>query len=196
MQILFAFLLAATSLAASTITTVTLLDAGRPVVRDGRHSVGPYTLRIEGRTLSALCIDLPDQTGVGRSWNAYLNSFGDDLAYTYHPADAVTYAEEAYLYTRILQPGADRIAIQQAAWALTDSDIVPGADAMRWMLRARQDFNEIDLKHFVIVSEVPGRSCSRAQEFVAEIPIPEPALIGLAAGLVLTALAPLFRRQL
>lgn len=179
-RLAFAFLLAAGLLCASPITTtVKLVDAGHPKLSDGYDYVGPYDLLINGQTVAALCIDFSDRTNIGQTWTAYLSDVGGDISHTYHPRFDVKYQEEAYLYSLITQPGADRKDIQHAAWAIT-GDYWANSDARYYVDLAKANYDTLDLAGFQIVSGINWNN--HEQEFLIytpPCPTPEPASLGL-----------------
>lgn len=187
-KLVLSFLLAAGFLCASPITTsVKLVNAGSPALKDSQgYYVGPYTLLINGQNVAALCIDFEDRTSTGTTWNAYLSQVGGDISKTYHPTYATQYKEEAYLFNLILQPGADRIDIQHAAWAITDSNYHANSAAQTYINLAVANYATFDFSGYEIVSGINAQN--HQQEFLIRTPTPEPAsfaLIGvglLAAG--------------
>jgi|KBSMisStaDraftv2_1062788.scaffolds.fasta_scaffold108601_2 hypothetical protein len=184
-KLAFCFLLAAGLLCASPITTtVKLVDAGHPPLSDGHYYVGPYDLLINGQTVAALCIDFSDDTRTGTSWTAYLSEVGGDISDTYHPTFDVRYQEEAYLYSLITEPGADRIDIQHAAWAITKGYTANSA-ARHYIDLAKANYDTLDLAGYEIVSGINW--CNHEQEFLIYTgpAVPEPAALGLfGLGLV------------
>ncbi len=113
-------LLAAMSTAAPITTQITLANAGTPLLSDGQDYVGPYTITMNGLNYAALCVDFLHDSSVGASWNVYVNNLSTDISHSYNPGSLTAYKEEAYLYGLLTQPNADRIAIQHAAWHITD----------------------------------------------------------------------------
>jgi hypothetical protein len=130
------------ALAAATLTAaahanpiqVTLYDAGNPAdiassVTIGNSTknnvyIGPYTLEINGQFLQAMCIDFNIASVVGTTYSANVTTIGSsNLANTYAPSQAQMYQEEAYLFNQITQTGADRTAIQEAAWDISNFNI-------------------------------------------------------------------------
>ena len=177
----FVFLLATGLLCASPIsTTVKLVDAGHPPLSDGHYYVGPYDLLINGQTVAALCIDFSDRSNIGQSWTAYLSDVGGDISHTYHPTFDVKYQEEAYLYSLITQPGADRKDIQHAAWAITGGYWANSA-AQSYIDLATANYDTLDLAGYQIVSGINWDN--HEQEFLIYTPpcptAPEPASLGL-----------------
>ena len=120
MKLFSLFLLAGAVLSAAPLAQVSLVNAGSPLVDDGQYYVGPYTLSINGQNVAAMCVDFQDESYVGDTWTASLSQVGGNLSATYHADDAVQYKEEAYLYSLLTLPGADRVDIQHAAWSITD----------------------------------------------------------------------------
>jgi hypothetical protein len=184
-KLAFSFLLAAGLLCASPITTtVKLVDAGHPKQDDGHFYVGPYDLLINGQTVAALCIDVADETNPGTSWTAYVSQVGGDISQTYHPSFGVQYEEEAYLHSLITQPGADRIDIQHAAWAITGGYTANSA-AQTYVTLAVNNYSTLNLAGYEIVSGINWDN--HEQEFLIHTdPVaPEPASLGLfGLGLV------------
>ena len=183
------------ALGAAPITPITLINAGHPAQSDGKHFVGPYTLSLNGRDVPVLCIDFKDETRPGERWNAHVSQLGLDLGDTYHPAELTEYEEEAYLYTLIIEPDADRVGIQHAAWAITDPNFLANAAAERWLLAAQEACRTVRWIDFKIMSEVPDHHGSRKQEFITETLVPEPCLLNLLAGVFAIALAFLRRKE-
>jgi hypothetical protein len=195
MKLFVCLFLAGAALFAAPLTSVTLINAGYPLMNDGRDAVGPYTLSLTGGNVPALCIDFADDAQIGERWSAYVSPLEGSLADTYHPEQRVAYEEEAYLYTLITEPAADRTDLQHAAWSLTDSEYVPDASAEHWVSQAQRDYKTIDFKKFVVISEAPGDTGSRSQEFIAVSPVAEPSWINLMAGLTAIGLALIGRKR-
>ncbi len=192
-RLILALLFTGVTLVAAPITRVTLIDAGRPLAYDGTHYVGPYTLEINGREMPVLCIDLQDESFLGEQWDADLTPIEADLGGTYHPDGLLAYEQEAYLYSLITQPGADRIDIQHAAWAITDEQYPAGPAASRWITEAREKASTLDLSQYEIISAVDRQEESRPQEFITAVP--EASLLNLFAGLLAIGLAVLGKKR-
>jgi hypothetical protein len=189
------FFLAGSALLAAPMTRVTLINSGHPLLGDGSYYVGPYTLQINGRNESVLCIDFVDQSKPGAQWNAYLSMLGGNLASTYHPAELVQYREEAYLFSLITERNADRVDIQHAAWAILDTAYKANKAAEKWVVEAEQNYQTINPGAFEIISEAPGEKGPREQEFIGAVAVPEPALLSLLAGLMMISLSLIGRRR-
>lgn len=177
--------------------------ASQEFATDRGFYVGPYTLVVNGETTLGLCVDFYHQSGVGQSWSAFQTPVTSGVlnnTYVYQEnagnpnVNAValqTYEEEIYLYRQIvgaLLP-ADRIAIQEAAWSITDSsfDISNNREAQVWAAAAKDAANylRVDLTGLVIYSDVRGINGGE-QEFIADPinPVPEPPALGIFASLL------------
>ena len=194
MKTLSLFLFFATALAATPIERVRLVDAGHPPKSDGSQYVGPYTLRIDGHDVPVLCIDYRDQTKPGEEWSAYVTNLQGDLRNTYHPNKLIQYEEAAYLFTLITEPGADRVAIQHAAWALFDGSYRTDKAAEQILAQAKREYTKVDWRRFAVVSQIATRG-AREQEFIMQVSVPEPALVNLLGGLMAIGLALAGRRR-
>ncbi len=184
MKLFSLFLLAGAVLAAAPIgtTQVTLVNAGSPLADDGQYYVGPYTLSINGSNIAAMCVDVSDESNVGNSWTASLSQVGGDISHTYHPTEAVQYEEEAYLYSLITKPGADRVDIQHAAWSITDAGYAINSAAQSFVTLAQNNYGKMDFSGYELVSST---GCTREQEFMVASPEPG-SLTLLGAGLLLS----------
>jgi hypothetical protein len=183
---------AATGIVSATpITTVTaeLLAAGPtdPNLKDSQgYLVGPYTLSVNGTSYFTMCVDIDDWSYVGTSYSAYETPLsGGNLSDTYHPGDSVQYAEEAYLLTQLLKPGADRTDIQDAAWSITDSSFKIGSAAQAYVNLAKANYASLNLSGFDLISGV-NQGSGRSQEFLIysapAAATPEPATLFLLGG--------------
>jgi hypothetical protein len=171
---------------------------------DRGYYVGPYTLVVNGETMLGLCVDFYHQSTLGHTWGAFetpVTAAGMNNTYGYQEnarnpnVNAVTlqtYEEEVYLYRQIIAaflPN-DRIAIQEAAWSITDPgfSISNNLEAQLWAAAAENpaNYQHVNLSGVVIYSDVKGIN-GGDQEFIS-IPVvnaaPEPAAIGLLAGLL------------
>jgi len=103
---------------------------------------------------------------------------------TYHPSFSVQYEEEACLFSLITQPGADRIDIQHAAWAITGGYTANSA-AQHDVDLAAANYSTLNLAGYEIVSGI--NSYNHEQEFLIHTArsVPEPTSLGLfGLGLV------------
>ena len=165
--------------------------------------VGPYTLVVNGETMLGLCVDFYHQSTVGNPWGAFetpVTSTGMNNTYVYQEnagnpnVNAVTlrtYEEETYLYLHIIAAllPKDRIAIQEAAWSITDPgfSISNNREAQLWVAAAENPANylHVNLSGIVIYSDVTGIHGGQ-QEFIA-VPVdvvPEPAALVFLSGLL------------
>lgn len=183
MKLVSLFLLAGALVSAAPIATtqVTLVNAGSPLADDGHYYVGPYTLSINGQNVAAMCVDVLDESHVGDSWLATLSHVDGDISLTYHPDEAIQYKEEAYLYSLITRPGAERVAIQHAAWFLTDPGYAIDAAAQGYVTLAQNNYAGMDFSGFELVSSSVG---TREQEFIVATPEPDSIML-LGAGALL-----------
>lgn len=198
MRFLTAFLLTAAGALATPITQVKLVNAGSPAViassvtidghTDKNVYIGPYTLSMDGQNLAAMCIAFNDVSHIGDKWNAYITPVGSsDLSHTYHPTYGVEYEEEAYLFSQIIEPGADRTGLQEAAWditsyGITDSSYTHLIGDNSYIDAALANYNKIDLSGYRLVSDATQHA---EQEFLVQV-APEPgslALFGVALTL-------------
>lgn len=181
-------------LSATPVTTVRadVVNAGTPLLDQHHDFVGPYTLNVNGTNYSALCIDFEDNATLGQTYSAYETQLSsNNLSDTYHPTWSIQYKEEAYLLSLILQPHADRIDIQHAAWAITDSSYHANSAAESFVHLAMANYNSLDFSKFEIISGKEASDCNRAQEFIidpsANVTTPEPASVLLMGGGLLAA---------
>jgi hypothetical protein len=193
MKIFPMFLLLAAMLPAAPVTTqIMLANAGTPLLGDGHYYVGPYTVKINGVDYAALCVDFLHEASVGTNWNVYINDLSKDISHSYNPENVTAYKEEAYLYGLLTQPNADRIAIQHAAWHLTDDAYQADSAAQSFLNLAGANYGSVNLAGFQILSSLSGTQ----QEFLIynASSVPEPATFALIAGALLIA-AGLARRK-
>ena len=157
--------------------------------------VGPYVLKVDGKSQYALRVDFLDDYTIEEKWTAYETPLGAAAStqYTYNPTfSASIYDEEAYLFQQSLAAikssnTADQIAIQDAAWYITD----PGSFgttlstlANSYVVQAED--NAVPNTDFSVLSAV-DKGSGRPQEYiVASAPEPGSFLL-LGAGLILAA---------
>ena len=181
MKLFFTLLFAGSVLFAAPVTQVTLVNAGSPLVSDGSYYVGPYTLQVNGQNTPVMCVDFLDDSRVGDKWSANISTVGGDISKTYHPADTVQYEEEAYLFSQIIKPNADRLDIQHAAWNITDSAYSIDSAAQSWVNQAMQNYQNVSFQNYELISDVYQGS-GREQEFLTMVASPEPAPAFLLSG--------------
>lgn len=193
MRFLSAFLFTAAAALATPITQVKLINAGSPAVTapsvtiDGKTIsnvyIGPYTLSMDGQNLAAICIAFNDESHINDAWNAYITPVGSfDLSDTYHPTFGVEYEEEAYLFSQIIKPGADRTGLQEAAWditayGITDSSYKDLIGDNAYIDAALANYNRMDLSGYQLVSDTTPHA---EQEFLVQV-APEPGSLALFA---------------
>jgi len=174
----------------------------------GGSQIGPYTLDVNGTNVFAMCMDDFKTSYIGsqHGWSANVtNVSGSDFSKTYLGTGGSSvggyaftsqqiYAGEAYIFSELIKPGADRTDLQQAAWAIMDPNTLSGANqtVQNILLDAAQNSPNFNTKGFQIISDV--KDCN--QEFMTESAAPEPASFALmGGGLVLAGAARFFRRK-
>jgi len=194
-KLILSFLLAGAVLSASPITaSINVVNPGQPVEKDSNgHDVGPYTLNVNGTNVQALCVD--DTDWAPTSWTANVTNLGSgNLSATYHPGDLQEYEEDAWIFTQITQSGANRVALQDAAWDIIDDSITNVSQIPNVLLgtavgtdiaNAISDYGSVDMSDFEILSGTDPSAQGRPQEFIVAA-TPEPASFALlGAGLLL-----------
>lgn len=130
----------------------------------------------------------------------YLGSDGKDILGQHYTSKQV-YTAEAYLFSLITKPGADRSDIQEAAWAIMDSGTLANVinsnntGVENYLEAAANNFASFDASGYSIISQTgPVDDCSKQEFMVASTP--EPGTIGLFGGSVfLAGLSRVFRRR-
>ncbi len=190
--------------------SVTLVNAGNPVLHDGNGvDVGPYTLSLNGMNYAALCVDNKDWSQLNSPWSADLTAVNSsNLSDTYHPAEGIEYEEDAYLYSLITKPGADRVDLQHAAWDIINDSITSSTSLAGLHLfsgdtslinQATADYNKsgLNFADFEIVSGF-DKGTGREQEFIigGNCDAPEPASFALlGVGLLMAGTTRAWRKR-
>jgi hypothetical protein len=193
-------LLCSAAFAAASPVSVSYVNPGSPGIVDSSNDyVGPYTLKIGNQNVAAMCMD--DFYVTSGSWSADLTQVNSaNLSNTYlgnssykvngtWMTSAQIYDVETYLFSEIIQPKADRVDLQDAAWTFMDE--VTGHSKHSYSSAVNNDiqnalanYASFNTSDFEIVSEVsPGNHPE--QEFI--VATPEPASFGLL-GAALVAL--------
>jgi hypothetical protein len=205
-----------TTLASATpVVTLSLVGPGTPAVVDTQSNdyVGPYALTLNGQTIAAMCMD--DFNVVSGTWTAAVTQAnGSDLGNTYlgnntfnvsgyQFTSAQVYQAEAYLFSKLIEPNADRVDLQDAAWTIMDevtghtphsngnaavdsiiSDVVANASSFH-------------ASGYEILSEVqPGSSAEQEFMTAAAVTTTEPATLAAVGLALLVAGAIRVRRNL
>ncbi len=193
-------------LSAAPVVNVSFVDAGHPVLSAYGADVGPYDLKINGVTVKAMCMD--NFLSVGDPWKANITSVsGNDFSKTYMGNQTFNvfgqtftskdvYTAEAYLFSEIVKPGADRADIQEAAWDIMNPDTLKKDSNNTKVESVLQDvslnYKNFNTSGYQIISDV--NSCNPNQEFMTSTP--EPATFALlGGGLFLAGAARMFRRK-
>ncbi len=195
----------------ATPVNVTLLNAGNPLAVNptGQFYVGPYTLTLNGIATPAMCVDDFIDNNIGDKWQAnvtsvtssdfgktYLGNNGETIE-GYHATSSQLYTAEAYLFSLITKPGADRADIQEAAWAIMDpktlSQVFNSEETkvQNYLQAAYDNSPSFDASGYSIISDVTKNG---KQEFIVAS-APEPASFALFGGGLLAAGAARFLRR-
>ncbi|HEX4810089.1 MAG TPA: hypothetical protein VH325_14215 [Bryobacteraceae bacterium] len=166
---------AATTLAAS--ATITLVDAGNPLVSDGANYVGLYDISVNGIVTPALCVDVQDDSYVGQQWTATITQGS--------PTGSVIELEEMWLFAadKALSPSdsIDRVNIQNAAWNLGDPAYAADPAAQQWEQLAAVNYSSVNSYYYFFASG-PG---VQTMLYDAITTTPEPTLLALFGLLIL-----------
>ncbi|HEX4770412.1 MAG TPA: hypothetical protein VH351_06250 [Bryobacteraceae bacterium] len=188
------------ALAAATPVSVSFLNAGTAFMldADSRALVGPYTLNIGGQKIPAMCVD--DFYESAGTWSANVTSVtSNNLANSYlgnhnytlngiQVSSASIYLDEAYLYSQITKPGADRVDLQDAAWTLMDyvtsqtPHSIGDVAVNKILANLAANVNSFNASEYEIVTPI-GNGAHVQQEFI--VAMPEPASYGLSGGALL-----------
>lgn len=202
---IFSFLLSAAALSASTVST-SFVSAD--------STIGPYTLSINGKNVQAMCMDDFLEVHSGETWTANVTALNStDFSNTYlgnvtvseagyNLTSASIYGMEAYLFSQIIQPNADRTDIQDAAWAIMDpatlnNVVTTNNTAVEGILQqALASSSSFNTSGYEIISGI-GLNCDSPQEFIIQSSAaPEPATLALfGAGLIAAGAARFLRRK-
>jgi hypothetical protein len=204
----FALFLSTAALVCAGPVTVTFLNAGpNPVSTNfGGENVyvGNYSLSVNGVVTPAMCIDFSDSVTNGETWSANAISnvaLGNNWYSTYMKTSILGYDSEATISKMITalatSDSADRIALQEAAWAITDTSLVHLLTG-----QALIDYNYAlanpTTSGYTIYSSTDPSNCNRPQEFIAfngpTASAPEPTS-ALLMGLSLLGVGILKRRK-
>lgn len=179
-----------TTAAFATSVSMTLTSAGSNTL--GGVYVGPYTATVNGVSTSVVCDDFLDDSFVGESWQANVNSFST-LSFakwaSSFPSTYVTlYEQAAWLTLQMLDPkNASQIgALQYAVWAIFDPAALNNlsganlANAQAWLASAAAQTLTINqFSNFVVYTAIPGTATcpgftcrTPPQEFLS-ISVPE-----------------------
>jgi hypothetical protein len=211
-QSIFLFFLSSALLSAAPVG-VAFLNAGTPAQVRGNDYVGPYTLGINGVATPAMCMDDFLEVYNGDQWTANVtNAASSDYGKTYlgnggmqiygqQFSSSDIYHAEAYLFSLIVKPGADRSDIQEAAWAIMDTNtlnqVVQNNDTAveNYLYAAAENYKTFDASGYSIISQVgPYSNCSKQEFMVASTPEPGTfALLG--AAFLIPGSARFFRRK-
>ncbi len=176
----------------------------------GGDEAGPYTMNVNGNLVLGMCMD--DFRGVSGTWTAAVTAVNSpDLSatvlgnqtfneYGYTVTSSQIYEMEAYLFSELIQPNADRANLQLAAWSLMDPNtlgmVVNNNDttaendllgAYSAITNAGSGFNPAN---YQILSDTSGKN----QEYIVAAPEPSTCLL-LGSGLLLAGAIRFTRRR-
>ncbi len=205
---ILSFLMFGAVLSAAPVS-VTFVNPGNPLVVSNGVYVGPYTLTVNGVTTPAMCVDDFLEVHDGDKWsanetlvnssnfsNTYLGNGGKTIEGTNYSSSDI-YKAEAYLFSLITKPGADRSDIQEAAWAIMDTNTLNNVfntndtGVENYVYAAANNYSSFDASGYRIISQA-GVQCE--QEFMVAS-APEPASFALFGGALLLAGAARFGRR-
>ncbi len=167
---------------------VTLLNGGA----GDNFEIGPYPLIVNGTDTFGMCMNDWKESYIGSTWSSNItNVNGTDFSNTYLHNNGTSvdgyaftsqqiYTAEAYLFSKLIAPGADRDDIQEAAWAIMDPATFSSSNqtVQNILIDAYQNSPNFNTAGFQIVSDVNGNN----QEFMTESTAPEPASLALMGG--------------
>lgn len=134
-------------------------------VSDGRYSVSPFAIQIEGKSYRAMCYDLLNHVSVGQVWQANLLTINDlgGAYYFNRPDSDDLYRKAGWYYTELLKvlDPASRIGIQHAAWLLFDPS-ASKTGAAPWqaaaMAAAQSGYPSVDFSTLRFIESATGRT--------------------------------------
>ncbi len=192
---------------------VTFVDAGNPLQAAYGDYVGPYDLKVNGVKVKAMCMD--DFLTVGGSWKAnttLVSSVNFSKTYLGNTSFSIygqaftsndIYSAEAYLFSKLIAPSADRASLQEAAWAITDDKTLAkvfatnNTNVQNILQDVFTNYKGFDTTGYEILSDTAD--CNRNQEFMIKTTpasaTPEPATFALMGGGLLAAGAARFFRR-
>lgn len=203
MKLISIFLFAGALLSASPVAD--LVNAGTPLLASGNDYVGPYGLTLNGTLYAALCVDDKDWGSLNDPWNVNITSISSgNFSSTYNSTKGQEYMEDAWIYSQITQPGADRIDLQHAAWDIMDlgitnstqlsNDVSLHDGAYNFISEALTDYRTMNFSGYEILSDCNKDGDGREQEFIICTPEPE-SLTLLGMGLLLAGVGIVRQRR-
>lgn len=160
-----------------------------------------------------MCMDDFLSNSIGETWSANVTAVnGTNFSNTYFGNQAVNvggynvtasevYGIEAYLFSEITRPNADRTDIQEAAWAVMDpvtlANVVGSNNTAveGYLEGALANYSSLNTAGYEILSDV-SINCNSAQEFMIQTSAaPEPATFALFGFGLVAAGATRFLRK-
>jgi hypothetical protein len=197
MLLLAICILALPTFAGSTQVTVKLTGVGGG--SQGGVYVAPYYLtETGGPTFTVMCDDYTHSVWIGESWTATIQSFASLGSTRFGAGDFQQYAEAAWLFSQFLAHPPAAGNINFAVWALFNPTPVMGnksgwtTGAQSWYTAAQNWFaancnsstgscQGINLGQFFFFTPTNLTGGYSPQEYICEVPTPEPGSISLVA---------------
>lgn len=193
-------------------SSVNMVFTGVNGVNDGQFYVSPYTGTMNGQTVTLFCDDIINEVNFGQTWKANVTNlatavntsnfsqtrYGGVSTSAVFSTPALAYEEAAWLVSQFASNPGDLVNLQYALWDIMN----PGArgngnsDVQNWLLLASQDYGQINLNNFEIVTNCgPLTLTGQVQEFIVQTPEPG-TLALLICGMLALCVRVLRRGQL
>ena len=165
--------IAAITLPADTIVSVTLIAAGP--VNDGADYVLPYVLSVNGVAMDADCYDYQDHVEVGQSWQAYEFTLSEAAAQGQYKGETnalIDYEDVAWLSSQATPTTQDQIDLQHVIWNVFYPGTfvpTPGMTVYTNLLDVAQPgFTTTEFADYSFLEAVPTLGANLAQAFVIQ----------------------------
>lgn len=176
--------------------SVKLVDVGG--ANQGGVYVVPYYLSINrGTNIIAMCDDFDHHVYIGESWDANISSFGNLSLTRWNTPYTQQYKQEAWLLSSYFSHPNEAGDINFAAWAIFTPSVMTNAGYTArsdyWLHQAQmQSFAGFDFSGYRIITPL-NLGLDGAQEYITQVPVPEPASLTLL-GIGMLALVFVIKR--